>query len=299
MSEGALPFRFTDEKTLKFVEEYRRAECLWNRTRARKEEREQAYDRLRRAMDNERTVGEEPLTLKGVKVKIKNLRTYYHQELKRMKSDLGYTPRSICFKPLHSFLAKYLHQSKFKTVGDSAGDVSEDDATHIPLSTIKRCKIKLTRLKTIKLLPLKDEGDCIEVVEPQVEKIKSEPSAEQQLLVKVGSSPHAEAPPLRLLTPPTSAPLPLPPPLNYRAEQLPHITEITTLHQPLKNINNSSTIERNPMQPLQNEDEFHFFGLSVAAQLRSMPLSNAMLMQANIQNLLSTERRKINGNIGT
>lgn len=43
------------------------------------------------------------------------------------------------------------------------------------------------------------------------------------------------------------------------------------------------------------EDEFTFFGLSVAAQLRSMPLANAMIMQSKIQYMLSMERRKING----
>lgn len=46
---------------------------------------------------------------------------------------------------------------------------------------------------------------------------------------------------------------------------------------------------------MRGEDEFTFFGLSVAAQIRNMPLDNAMVIQSKIQYMISMERRKING----
>jgi len=46
---------------------------------------------------------------------------------------------------------------------------------------------------------------------------------------------------------------------------------------------------------IRGEDEFTFFGLSVAAQIRNMPLASAMVMQSKIQYMISMERRKIGG----
>lgn len=51
---------------------------------------------------------------------------------------------------------------------------------------------------------------------------------------------------------------------------------------------------RNPHQCHENlGDEFYYFGMSVAAQMRKLPLINAMQMQVKIQDLLSTERCRI------
>lgn len=46
---------------------------------------------------------------------------------------------------------------------------------------------------------------------------------------------------------------------------------------------------------MRGEDEFTYFGLNVAAQLRNMPLANTMVMQSKIQYMLAVERRKISG----
>lgn len=40
------------------------------------------------------------------------------------------------------------------------------------------------------------------------------------------------------------------------------------------------------------EDEFHFFGLNIAAQMRSLPLDIALKMQTEIQNILCSARIK-------
>lgn len=39
-------------------------------------------------------------------------------------------------------------------------------------------------------------------------------------------------------------------------------------------------------------DEFHYFGLNLAAQLRSLPLYDALDVQTQIQNILTTARRR-------
>lgn len=51
----------------------------------------------------------------------------------------------------------------------------------------------------------------------------------------------------------------------------------------------------NATQQLQppSEDEFHLFGLSVAAQLRKLPLHSAVQTQAKIQSLLSNVRLQL------
>lgn len=45
--------------------------------------------------------------------------------------------------------------------------------------------------------------------------------------------------------------------------------------------------------PRATEDEFYYFGQSVAAQLRSLPLNNALDIQTKIQMLISTERCRL------
>lgn len=51
-----------------------------------------------------------------------------------------------------------------------------------------------------------------------------------------------------------------------------------------------STAQQQQTLQTQSEDEFYFFALSVAAQLRKLPLHIALDAQRNIQNMLSTTR---------
>lgn len=103
-----LPFRFSDERNVKFVELYRREPCLWNRRPYLWGARNAAYKRIQRGMNCEADAGETPLTLPGVKTKIKNMRSSYHQELKKIRTNPKYTPKIPWFAPLHSFLAQFL-----------------------------------------------------------------------------------------------------------------------------------------------------------------------------------------------
>lgn len=102
--------RWGDEKTLKFVTLYRNNECLWNpRSSLYKNniERNNAYQDLITNMDDP------TLTPKIVKTKIKNLRSAYHSELKKIESSKRsgsgtatvYNPSATWFHELHAFLS--------------------------------------------------------------------------------------------------------------------------------------------------------------------------------------------------
>ncbi|CAK1588658.1 unnamed protein product [Parnassius mnemosyne] len=66
--------------------------------------------------------------------------------------------------------------------------------------------------------------------------------------------------------------------------------ETLTALQRLKNI---ATAVNNHGSNEKEKDYFYYFGQSVAAQLRLLPLNNALDMQSKIQVLLSTERSRL------
>ncbi|XP_017837570.1 uncharacterized protein LOC108596397 isoform X2 [Drosophila busckii] len=254
-SELRTPFRFTNERLLKFVELYSREPCLWNRRPYISGARNSAYKRLQAGINDNAEPNEIPLTLESIKVKIKNLRTSYHQELKKMAANSKYTPRAIWFAPFNKFLAPVLNE---RTNGSSILDTPEPPP-------LKRLQIKLTRLKTCKAF---------------IPRVKMELEPDEQVVIPKSVLPlnRASPPPLSRILPPPS---PIPDPTQ------PSDT----------NAASTNTSQNLPILPnmILSEDEFTFFGLSVAAQLRSMPLTNAMIMQSKIQTMLSTERCRIGG----
>ncbi|XP_030564709.1 uncharacterized protein LOC115765339 [Drosophila novamexicana] len=262
-SNGGLPFRFTDERHMKFVELYSREPCLWNRRPYLWGARNAAYKRIQLGINAETEPNENSITLQGVKMKIKNMRTGYHQELKKIRANPRYTPKIPWFAPLHKFLAQFLDKK------------SDEEVVLVPSPPLKRLQIKLPRLKTIKLLPLESEE------KPEI-KMELEPS--QQVFIPTTALPLMPTltppPPLRLITPPAQPPSPVPP-------QILEVTSLPTV--------NPTLVDRPRALQSTGDDEFTYFGLSVAAQLRSMPLSNAMIMQSKIQYMLSMERRRIGG----
>lgn len=75
--------RWGDDTTLKFVEQYRVHECLWNALNPHYKnniKRNNAYLDLIANIDS-------TLTIKTVKAKIKNLRTVYHSEVKEIENS--------------------------------------------------------------------------------------------------------------------------------------------------------------------------------------------------------------------
>lgn len=141
---------------------------------------------------------------------------------------------------------------------------------------LRRLQIKLPR---VKVPPYGFDGQL---------NIKKEIEPNQQVVI-----PNAALQPMPTLTPA--------PPLRLISPQQ-QLQTSSTNDAPLPmtiltpdSINSPSKQEQSRFVQSMGEDEFTFFGLSVAAQLRNMPLANAMVMQSKIQYLLSMERRRING----
>ncbi|KAH8405698.1 hypothetical protein KR215_006724 [Drosophila sulfurigaster] len=238
-------FRFTDERHLKFVEAFSCEPCLWNRHPYLWGARVAACKRIQNVMNETLLRNETPISLQGIKMKIKNIRSVYHQELKKMRINPYYYPKSCWFEPLHKILAPFL---------DKNGDGNEE---LISPKSQKRLQVKVPRLKCIRVMPSEVEESTEIKIEHDAEADQLEPST-------------STSPQLSVITSPPRSP----------SSNLPKIVNASSLQTALRN---------------RDEDEFTFFGMSVAAQLRKMPLSSAMIMQSKIQHMISMERRKING----
>ncbi|XP_043644381.1 uncharacterized protein LOC122613997 isoform X1 [Drosophila teissieri] len=281
-----LPYRFSDERTVKFVELYGREPCLWNKRPYLRRARNAAYRRIQSGINADIEPYESGLTIQGVKMKIKNLRTGYHQELKKIRTIAGYQAKTPWFAPLHGFLAEFLDTNEL------------DTAT---TTQLRRLQIRLTRLKPIKIqteikpdpddfcapeMPLDPTPSSLFTVLP-APMTMDQPPTPPPSLPKIGdiNSPGLPAPV------PVQMPLPL-----STACSISEKSEVLGL-----GLGSSAARRANGVGlgvGMRGEDEFTYFGLSVAAQIRNMPLASAMVMQSKIQYMLSMERRKINGHPG-
>lgn len=101
--------RWGEEKTLLFVTFYRSYECLWNTKSTMYKNniaRNNAYEALLKDMNDPN------LTVKMVKTKIKNLRSVYHVEVKKINSSKRsgaganevYKPSMSWFTEMASFM---------------------------------------------------------------------------------------------------------------------------------------------------------------------------------------------------
>lgn len=114
--------RWREERTLKFVRLYREFECLWHVGSPfykKKSVRLDAYKKLIEKM------GDRDLTVDSVKTKIKNLRSTYHHELKKMEGaktpegDAIYKPNLIWFEDMHSILGDMVQHRESPWTGVS------------------------------------------------------------------------------------------------------------------------------------------------------------------------------------
>ncbi|XP_017120710.1 uncharacterized protein LOC108141728 [Drosophila elegans] len=276
----ALPYRFSDDRTVKFVELYGREPCLWNKRPYLRRARNAAYRRIQAGINADIEPYETCLTIQGVKMKIKNLRTGYHQELKKIRSISGYQPKTPWFAPLHGFLAEFLDTNDFGT----------RSTPHL-----KRLQIRLTRLKPIKIqTEIKPDPDEISV--PEMPSVSTPASLFTVLPAPMPmDTPQTPPPSLAKIVEINSAPLPapvqMPLPLST-ACSLSEKSEVLAMGLGSAPVRGTGV---GLGAGLRGEDEFTFFGLSVAAQIRNMPLANAMVIQSKIQYMISMERRKING----
>jgi hypothetical protein len=107
--------RWNDINTMKFINLYKQEECLWNislHDYKNKEARNLALERIAAAM------GLEGFGVSDVKYKIKNIRSSYCQELKKIQFSEAscsspedvYRPTVVWFNTLHAFLKSFVFQ---------------------------------------------------------------------------------------------------------------------------------------------------------------------------------------------
>ncbi|KAH8316243.1 hypothetical protein KR067_002912, partial [Drosophila pandora] len=269
---ATVPFRFTDERTLLFVTLYGREPCLWNKKQYLQRARNAAYRRLQTGINSVTEPHEAHLTVQGVKMKIKNLRSAYHQELKKIRLNPEYQPKTPWFGPLHEFLGEFI-------------DTNELSSPKTP--PLKRLQIRLTRIKPVKNQPeVKMEPEVVACPEARSE----DPTTFTVLPMPLAIS--MDIPP----TPPDSISKILeanwaPPPVPVEEpDPVPAGSSASEKGEVLGSAQGSVT-----EAGTRGEDEFTYFGLNVAAQLRNMPLASTLIMQSKIQYMLAVERRKISG----
>lgn len=125
--------RWGDEKTVHFISLYRQQECLWNTKSPlykNRYAREAAYKSILQSF-------KDPLLdIKNVKTKIKNLRSVYHTELKKVKytSRRGdgsvHRPSLAWFQEMHSFLGDSVEERLGSTASGADSTPGEAEANN-------------------------------------------------------------------------------------------------------------------------------------------------------------------------
>jgi hypothetical protein len=132
--------RWNDINTMKFINLYKQEECLWNISLLdykNKEARKLALERIAAAM------GLEGFGISDVKYKIKNIRSSYCQELKKIlfseascsSPEDVYRPTVVWFNTLHSFLKSFVFQRERPLVCTQVSSLLVDMATDYRLDS--------------------------------------------------------------------------------------------------------------------------------------------------------------------
>ncbi|XP_046399470.1 uncharacterized protein LOC124165965 isoform X1 [Ischnura elegans] len=273
--------RWDTETNLKFVSLYERHPCLWKtdiHDYKNREERERAVTSVVRgmAMPEFRNA--------DCRNKIKNVRSHYLQELKKIRrssliSKTGeptYVPKLAWFAPLDRFLRPHVltlakaggfnHTNSAVRKGSSA---SREEGTDTEDSAAQ---------DTIDSSGWQDESPSNDLADTAPEE-RSEPrdplalntTVPNYVYVNVDSDDEEDRKPKRMRTfeePETPAPR-------------------TTVQPPLPAVRNVNLTQD------QMETEFEAFGRSVAAQLKNIPFHVALRLQLKIQTLITEERLKV------
>ncbi|GFG29874.1 hypothetical protein Cfor_09298 [Coptotermes formosanus] len=244
-----MPSKWSEEATLKFVKEYKQLECLWDVKSAsyrNKAVRDAAYMKL---ADCANLPG---FTVQEAKNKIKNLRSTYSQELKKVKQsrksglDEVYQPSLIWYKEIDSFLGPVIASRDAQAATEAdVSSVTEEGITENE-DTLEGNLQSLSPSNSQLSTPT--ESTDIQADRKSVKRNHPSP-VPQTLLCKKKKAVHGS--------------------------QL--MSSASAFHQSLNFSKN-------------NDDEFDAFGKSVAAQLKKFSLAGALKTQVKIQSLLTQER---------
>ncbi|XP_075973266.1 uncharacterized protein LOC142974685 [Anticarsia gemmatalis] len=276
--------RWGDEKTLYFILLYRNQECLWNSRSPfykNKKAREDAYHSILE------TFNDNQLDLKCIKTKIKNLRSVYHTELKKVKDSRNaggdgpvYKPSLAWFEEMHSFLGAEVDSQSAESQENLTSEIETLGEIHCEIPTQHSA------------------SEQISVEVSLNSDIKEEVTESSDIDQATANDTH-------------SYPITLTPdPLAGAATETLRYTERRKDQKrsnPRKRPHEDTDIPKNVLDRLIStlsclkpshlttvdiNDQTHLFCLYVSAQLKKLPEHVSVELQLQIQNLLTEARLK-------
>ncbi|KAG7300986.1 hypothetical protein JYU34_015348 [Plutella xylostella] len=277
--------KWSEDLTIQMIIEYEKREYLWNPVSEHyknKKIREQGYVEIINALNLI------DVTVKELKNKIKNIRSSYSVELKKIRAARkagahAYRPSVTWFEHADRFLRAIVTPSSVDNslmeipVSDDSDAVQDLSERKSPEKKTPRKRRNSTRSNTPYVL--------------------NTPSPRPN--TPFGLNPTSAASPFTILTP-SSTPF-LNPPVGIATPLTPaSLATIYPLPSKQKKLNNNedsrngdhSDVPQDLSQHSEqgNENEFEMFGKLIASQLRKLPLSLALDTQLKIQTLVNAAR---------
>ncbi|XP_075227104.1 uncharacterized protein LOC142327710 [Lycorma delicatula] len=276
--------KWNEEITMRFLKKYRKKPCLWNvhfPQYRNQQMRNAAYQEL----VDEMQLPE--FTIHRAKNKIKNLRSTYTQELKKMEQSKGsYVTSLVWFDEINSFLRPLIG---VRTSNQDSNSVP-DDVNANEMSTYHLWNNTMTMNTTTKTTTAQhiQQAQTVCLPEPLFVTVQTHDEIVEVDPMVNTSDQGMEEPTWQIE--------------NIRSERRPSIDEDDDEKMPklpkLRRICNG-TVEDDVLSNNNNnnsnynvhiEDEFDAFGRSVALQLKKMSLHCALNTQIKIQTILTEMR---------
>ncbi|XP_066995520.2 uncharacterized protein [Anabrus simplex] len=290
--------RWNDEQTMKFITLYQRHTCLWQTDCIAYKDR----DSRNAALEN--IVTEMAITGFGLlecKNKIKNLRSHYCQEIKKIydsmrcgaTGDSVYKPKLFWFPIVDGFLSKYVQSASHTSLGlrnqevssfEKDGKFANQDVVELYLTSSPQGKnhiIQASKKDTVTQNHVHESDDDIDessIPQPfasvnlieHCEPVKPEPPAKSSSTEESDSC-------IRTLKRKRKE-------SRRKHYELPSSSSLSTDMTRLENMFNAVYGS--------DENEFDLFGRSLATQLKRMKFADALRLQLKIQTLVTEERLK-------
>ncbi|XP_061382745.1 uncharacterized protein LOC133320056 [Danaus plexippus] len=246
--------RFSDSQMLKLVEIYRDYDCLWNVTSAlykNHDARQSAYKQIAEKLNIS------GISDKDIPKKIKNLRSSYYQELKKIEKstrsesdrDSVYKPKVSWFSIADGFLRAFKNKEKTFSNIDENSEIATDTVDFENNNTVLEENDRE-----------ENSNAADEIIENRVQELTETSSSTFTMPSKLATKKRGKS--------------------NKRQDEV---------HEAIDKINKiAENVTKNTTSLLQNkEDEFDIFGRYIASTLRTLPREFSIIAKTDIQKALS------------
>ncbi|KAL1517113.1 hypothetical protein ABEB36_000922 [Hypothenemus hampei] len=268
--------KWRESDTVKFVELYENAECLWNFRHPLYKHRN-ARDKAMQQILQEMNMPD--FGINELKNKIKNIRSTYQQEvnkIKRSSQNIGgdiveeYKTNLAWFPIADRFLGKVIHSTKNPVTKIEKMEKTDDEEQQSYFSSNQSA---LYNFVETEMTNAEQDGDLqndnfTNSYSSTIQHIKEEVDSEDYGTV-------LESNKRRRLSNHVSYDL------EPNKSDSSEVSQFN--HNPLEDKNNSNI-------NIHNRDEWYYFGNNVACQMRMLPLERALLCQKRIVDMLTEER---------